>query len=225
MVDANSDGFCDEWVDLTVTDVDGNSYETVQIGGQLWMAENLKVTHYSDGQPIATGYNNGDWSILEEGAYAVYDNDPANAAIYGNLYNWYAVDDDRGLCMDGWHIPSDEEFMVLEMELGMSEEEANASSWRGTDEGSKLAGNSDLWNGGYLVNNSDFGTSGFTGLPAGHRLLTGNYTNMGSYGYFWSSTEYSNTNAWGRWLRYSYSIVYRYNYYKQSGFSIRCLGD
>ena len=110
------------------------------------MAENLKVTHYNDGSEIPTGLSSGsdgEWANTTEGAYAVYDDNPSYADIYGNLYNWFVVDDDRGVCPDGWHVPSDEEFIELEMFLGMSEEEANNTGWRGTDEGSKLAGNSD----------------------------------------------------------------------------------
>ena len=79
----------------TVTDIDGNIYETVLIGDQLWMAKNLKVTHYNNGDEIATGLENSSWEITTNGAYAIYDDVPANAEIYGNLYNWYTVDDDR----------------------------------------------------------------------------------------------------------------------------------
>ena len=128
--------------------------------------------------------------------------------------------------MYGWHVPSDEEFMELEMYLGISEEEANSTDWRGTDEGSKLAGNSDLWGDGDLVNNSEFGTSGFNVLPAGYRNSNpGSYSSMGNYGYFWSSSEYGSDYAWYRWLGYDDSSVSRNGTSKQSGFSIRCLGD
>jgi len=238
MVDVNIDGFCDDWVDLTVTDVDGNTYETVQIGDQLWMAENLKVTHYNNGDEIPTGYSDEEWTELEDGAYAVYGDDPSNADTYGNLYNWFVADDDRGLCMDGWHIPSDEELKELEVYLGMCEGSVGGgyswvsdgcvdnAGWRGTDEGSKLAGNSDSWNSGDLENNSEFGTSGFNILPTGYRnSLYGNYNNMDYYGYFWSSSKYGSYEAWYRVLNYNYSHVTRYYYPKQYGFSIRCLKD
>jgi len=209
------------------------STKPLQIGEQLWMAENLKVTHYSDGSEIPNITNNADWDLfLITGAYGDYDNDPANSETYGRLYNWYAVDDSRGVCPEGWHVPSDEEFMELEMYLGMSEEEANETSFnnigsRGTDEGSKLAGNSDLWLGGDLVNNPAFGTSGFTGLPAGYRYAdNGAYYGMGGiYGSFWSSSENSSINAWYRLLHCINSNVARYDYSKQGGLSIRCLGD
>ncbi len=123
-------------------------------------------------------------------------------------------------------MPSDEEFVELEMELGMSESEANDTGWRGTNEGSKLAGNSDLWGDGDLVNNSEFGTSGFNVLPAGYRYyLNGLCSSMGNFGYFWSSSEYSSLTAWNRRLNSFSSDVYRDYDNKQFGFSIRCLGD
>ena len=207
-------------------DIDGNVYETVQIGEQVWMAENLKVTHYNNGDAILTGYSDVEWSWLDSGAYAVYDDNPANVDIYGNLYNWYTVVDERGMCADGWHVPSDTEFMELEMFLGMSESEANSTGSRGTNEGSKLAGRADLWNSGSLEENIEFGTSGFTGFPAGNRDYgNGNYNSMSFFGAFWSSTESNSFTAWNRELEYHSSIVYRFNATKQFGFSIRCIQD
>jgi uncharacterized protein (TIGR02145 family) len=205
---------------------DGNTYEIVQIGDQLWMAENLKATHYNNGDEIPTGYTGSEWQELETGAYAVYDDDPANADVYGNLYNWYTVDDDRDVCPEGFHIPSDEEWMELEIFLGMSEEATNGTYWRGTNEGSKLAGNSDLWDSGDLENNSEFGTSSFSAFPAsGRGALNGSYFGMGIYGFFWSSSEDNSSDAWPRELYYYYSNVRRLSYPKQNGFSIRCLQD
>jgi len=206
-------------------DIDGNVYETIQIGEQLWMAENLKVTHYNNEDEIAYP-SNEDFGSFDEGQYGVYNNDPSNADIYGNLYNWAVVNDDRGVCPEGFHVPSDEEFMELEMFLGMSESEANSSGWRGTNEGSKLAGNTGLWSNGNLENNNEFGTSGFSAFPAGYRFSTsGYYIGMGIDGYFWSSSESSSFDAWYRLLSYYYSDVSRYNLNKLVGFSIRCLKD
>ena len=112
------------------------------------------------------------------------------------------------------------------MFLGMSESEANDTGWRGTNEGSKLAGNADLWDNGDLENNSEFGTSGFSAFPAGYRSsYSGNYFIMGNNGYFWSSSENSSSSALYRRLYYSDSNVYRSLYSKQAGFSIRCLKD
>ena len=204
----------------TVTDIDGNVYETVLIGGQLWIAENLKVTHYNNGDAIPNITNSRDWSSLSTGAYGDYDNNPSNSDTYGRLYNWYTVDDSRGVCPEGWHVPSDDEFKTLEMFLGMTESEANSTGYRGTNEGSKLAGNADLWNSGNLEQNSEFGTSGFNGLPAGYRNKS-----MGVDGYFWFSTESSSNTAWYRYLDYSSSGVYRSYNGKRFGLSVRCLRD
>jgi len=234
----DGDDVCEEFTDVCV-DIDGNIYGTVQIGDQLWMAENLKTTHYNNGDEIQYVESESSepdiWEDLSTGAYAMYptDEDAVSqstcgdncADVYGNLYNWYAVDD-GGLCMEGWHVPSDEEFMELEMFLGMSESEANSTGYRGTNEGSKLAGNTDLWDRGGLNENTEFGMSGFTGLPSGYRDYgNGNYTSMGIFGSFWSSTEYSSLTAWNRELEYYTSVVYRFNATKQFGFSIRCLRD
>jgi len=213
-----------------VTDIDGNVYETVQIGEQLWMAENLKVTHYNDGSEIQYVQSESSepdvWENLSTGAYGYYNDVPSHLDTYGNLYNWYAVDDDRGLCMEGWHVPSDDEYKQLEIYLGMSESEANNTGWRGTDEGSKLAGNSDLWYDGSLDNNSEFGTSDFTFLPAGFRGHDSRgYNEMGFRSSLWLSNEDGVRNEWARTLEYHHSEVVRGSYSPGYGFSVRCLGD
>jgi uncharacterized protein (TIGR02145 family) len=196
-----------------VEDIDGNCYETIQIGGQVWMAENLKVTHYRDGSEIPNITNNGDWSGLSTGAYGDYDNNPTNSETYGRLYNWYTVDDDRGVCPDGWHVPSDGEYTVLTDYLGG--EDIAGGKMKETGLGH--------WN---SPNTGATNESGFTGLPAGYRYYSnGNYLNMGTAGYFWSSSEYNSFTAWYRDLHYYYSNVLRILYYKHDGCSIRCLGD
>ena len=213
-------------IPFTIIDIDGNVYETIAIGEQVWMKENLKVTHYNDGSEIPTGYSNSEWVNLSTGAYAVYDDNESNADTYGYLYNWYAVDDERGVCPEEWHVPTDDEIKQLEMYLGMSQEEADDTGYRGTNEGSKLAGRADLWNDGALENNPEFGTSGFDFLPGGYRSYSnGSYYYMGFYGDFWSSTESNSGSAWGRRLGYYYSEVDRSNYYKRIGFSVRCIRD
>ena len=207
-----------------VKDIDGNSYKTVKIGDQLWMAENLKVTRYRNGDSIPN-ITDADDSITEEGAYCNYDNDESNVKTYGRLYNWFAVDDKRGLAPKGWHIPTDDEIKELEMYLGMSQEDADGSVYRGTDEGSKLAGRADLWNGGDLKVNPEFGTSGFNLLPGGCRGNPGAYYDMGAYGSFWSSTESNSGYAWHRKLHYFYSEIFQGSYSMKLGYSIRCLKD
>ena len=212
------------WGQDTVTDIDGNVYETVQIGNQLWMAENLKVTHYNNGDEILTGYNNPEWTNLSTGAYAVYYDNPSNTETYGNLYNWYAVDDNRGMCSEDWHIPTDEEIKVLEIYLGMSESEANSDGWRGTNEGGKLKEEGTThW---VSPNTGATNESGFTALPGGSRFYyDGIYQNIGGLGYFWSSSEGDSNYAWIRLLSYNFSGIHRGNYNKRSGFSVRCVRD
>ncbi|MCD4817346.1 MAG: fibrobacter succinogenes major paralogous domain-containing protein [Candidatus Cloacimonetes bacterium] len=192
------------------------------------MAENLKVTHYRNGDAIPNITNNGDWGSLSTGAYGVYDNTPANADTYGNLYNWYTVDDYRNIAPEGWHVPTDEEIKELEMELGMSQAQADAEGWRGTNEGSKLAGRADLWTNGALENNAEFGTSGFSFLSGGSRYCNnGGYGNMGSRGYLWSASETDSSGAWYRILDYNITGIFRLNFFddKRYGFSVRCVRD
>ncbi len=196
-----------------VTDYDGNTYETVTIGTQTWMAENLKTTHYKDGSVIPNITNNSEWGGLSTGAYGDYNNDPANANTYGRLYNWYAAVDSRGVCPEGWHVPTDAEWTVLTDYLGGTTVAGGKLKETGTSH----------WN---SPNTGATNESGFTALPGGYRdLSNGNYLDMGSYGYFWSSTAYNSDSAWYRYLNYYNSNVLRYNYYKHYGFSIRCAGD
>jgi len=207
----------------TVTDIDGNTYQTIKIGDQWWMAENLKVTHYRNGDPIPHVTDGGTWAGLSTGAYCEYDNDPANVATYGRLYNWFAADDSRGIAPEGWHIPSDSEWKQLEIYLGMSQSEADAVNWRGTDEGGKLkeAGITH-WN---PPNTGATNESGFTALPGGCRSYYGTFDSIISCAYLWSSAEYSSGFAWPRTLSCNYSWVYRNIYYKWNGFSVRCVKD
>ena len=208
-----------------IQDIDGNVYSTVTIGDQEWMAENLKVTHYRNGEAIAHVTDDTEWSNLSTGAYCEYDNSSDNVATYGRLYNWYAVDDSRNIAPEGWHVPTDDELKQLEMALGMSQSEADDTGYRGTNEGSKLAGGADLWSDGALVNNAAFGTSGFSALPGGYRYSNGFFCSKGDSAYFWSSTEYYSGYAWGRYLDYSSSGVYRKGNYERYGFSVRCVRD
>jgi len=207
----------------TVTDIDGNVYQTVTIGSQVWMAENLKVTHYRNGDPIPHVTDSGVWSGLTSGAYCEYNNDVNNVTTYGRLYNWYAVDDSRNIAPEGWHVPTDEEWKQLEMYLGMSQAQADASGWRGTDEGGKLkATGTTHWS---SPNTGATNESGFSALPGGGRYLNGYFDTMGYLASFWSSTESGSYGAWGRHLSFSHSQVYRSDYSKRDGFSVRCVRD
>ena len=209
-----------------MVDYDGNAYPTIQIGDQVWMAENLRVTHYRDGTPIPNVPADEAWAKTSSGAYCYSNNDAENAETYGALYNWFAVVDSGHIGPAGWHVPTDVEWKELEMVLGMSPGEADGWGWRGTNEGSQLAGNAALWADGILVNDTAFGSSGFTALPAGYRNFYSGYIhNVGNYAYFWSASESSSSNAWSRVLYYDYSGVYRYSSNRQSGFAVRLLRD
>ena len=198
--------------DDTVTDIDGNVYNTVTIGDQVWMAENLKVTHYRNGDAIPKVTDDSDWENLTSGAYCIYDNNDSNAVTYGFLYNWYAVNDSRNIAPAGWHIPTDEEWQTLVDYLG----------------GSVVAGGKLKETGITHWNSPNTGAtneSGFSALPGGCRYDGGYYSEIGYYAHFWLSTEYGSYNAWHRVLDYTYSEVYFGYYYKQGGFSVRCVRD
>jgi uncharacterized protein (TIGR02145 family) len=214
---------CCPYCPPTVTDYDGNVYQTVLIGDQCWMMENLKVTHYRNGDPIPQVTDDGAWSGLTSGAYCNYNNDEDTVATYGRLYNWYAVDDSRNIAPAGWHVPTDEEWKQLEMYLGMSQAQADAEGWRGTDEGGKLKESGTThWN---PPNEGATNESDFTALPGGNRFDDGSFYGMGFEAYFWSSTEDYSYDAWNRNLYFYYSQVCRSYYDKVYGFSVRCVRD
>ena len=202
----------------TVT-FDGYTYDLVAIGDQCWFAENLRTEHYANGDAIPGELSDGEWGNTTAGAQAVYNNDVSNLADYGRLYNWYAVDDGRGLCPSGWHVPTDGEFVTLEMELGMSESEANDTGWRGTNEGAQMKSSpedSPSWNG--------TNTIGFSGLAGGGRNYSGYCYNEGNAGYFWSASA-EGAGAWYRELGGGYTLVNRSSSGQRSGFSVRCVRD
>ena len=214
-------------VPYTVKDIDGNLYKTVKIGTQIWLAENLKVTHYRNGDPIPNVTSHSEWVDLSTGAYCVYDNNESNADTFGYLYNWYAVDDSRNIAPEGWHVPTDEEWRELERALGMSQSEADSVGWRGSPVGSKLAGRADLWDDETLENNAAFDSSGFSALPAGFRFYHGDgyFYSLGNQAFFWSATEYGPAGSWHRSLDYRISGVRRYTGGKPRGFSVRLIRD
>ena len=198
---------------------DGHDYATVLIGGQCWFAENLRSENYTDGSVIPADLDVAIWVGTAAGAVTVYDeggsNEGTNLATYGRLYNWYAVDDARGLCPSGWHVPTDGEFMTLEMELGMSYTDANnTGSRRGTDEGTQMKD----------VSFPGTNTSGFSGLPGGYRDYYGDFTSLGYQGYFWSASA-NGTDAWQRKLSDGYIGVNRWSSNQWEGRSVRCVRD
>ncbi len=196
----------------TVTDIDGNVYPTVKIGNQWWMAVNLKVTHYRNGEAIPNVTDNATWQALTTGAYCEYNNDINNFATYGHLYNWYTVADSRNIAPTGWHVSTDAEFEILTDYLGGYAIAGNKLRESGTTH----------WG---WPNTGATNESGFTGLPGGWRLWDGTYNYITARAYFWSSTGYSFPLAWSRYLYYDGPGFVRGASNEGDGFSIRCVKD
>jgi len=219
----------------TVIDYDGNEYNTVKIGEQWWMAENLMTTHYSDGIAIPFIEDTLSWAKLTSthSAYCYYDYSITNRDVYGALYNWaaainYSNSNDnkpnitQGVCPLGWHLPSDSEWKELEIFLGMKQYDADRPGNRGTDEGGKLKETGiDHWND---PNTGATNFSGFTALPGGYQWDSGSSKYLGSIGYFWTSTEsLSMTTSFFRSLGYNSEQIYRSDYPQVYGMSVRCI--
>jgi uncharacterized protein (TIGR02145 family) len=207
---------------------DGRTYDLVEIGGQCWFADNLATDQYRNGDAIPTGLDNTTWQNTTTGAYAIYNDDPANDVSYGKLYNWYTTVDTRGLCPTGWHVPTDCEWMYLENSLGMPVSDQEAWGFRGTTEGGALKATTN-WN---SPNTGATNSSGFSALPGGSRNLIGPYNDVGTYDYigvsgiWWSSTEDDSNFVWYRILDYDDSKVFRdTSNVKPYGFNVRCVRD
>jgi uncharacterized protein (TIGR02145 family) len=197
----------------TITDIDGNKYNTVQIGTQIWMSENLKVTHYRNGETISNITDDTQWNLLTSGAYCWYNNNIGFKDGFGALYNYYVVIDSRNICPSGWHIPSGTEWTNLLTFLG------------GTNiAGGKLKANDtySYWN---PPNVGATNESGFKGLPGGLRTLAGPYDGMYNMGYWWSSTEKSSSEAYRLQLHTNYSSGLWGYHWKKDGLSVRCIKD
>ncbi|NBC81741.1 MAG: hypothetical protein GVY19_00010 [Bacteroidetes bacterium] len=201
-------------------DIEGNLYKIVRIGNQWWFAENLKTTKYNDGSEIPFVTDTASTTH----AYSWYNNNVVNNNIYGSLYNWHVIETEK-LCPVGWHVPSDKEWQQLEMNLGMSEDDANDYNDRGTNEGGKMkvVGLS-FW---YSPNSGATNESGFSALPGGYHSHAGGFGELGYHGYWWTATERSGNSAWGRSLSYGSSSISRYyfGYYKNTGLAVRCVKD
>ncbi len=190
-------------------------YKSVIIGDQEWMIENLNVDHFRNGEPIPEIKTDEEWEKAEDEckpAWCYYDNDPENGKIYGKLYNWFAVNDPRGLAPEGWYVPSDAELTTLTTYLG----------------GESIAGGKLKevgFNHWIIPNEGATNETGFTALPSGFRRGNGAFDNIGDHGYWWSSTEFHTTGAWGRSMIYDGSNASRYYGYKTFGLSVRCIKD
>lgn len=193
----------------TVTDIDGNSYPVVQIGDQCWMAKNLAVTHYANGDSIPhVPYA---WYAQTTGAWCTYDNLAVNDTLYGKLYNWYTVDDARGLCPSGWHIPTNQEIGTV---IGLFGGASVA--------GGPLKAVSPLW---ASPNADATNASGFSGLPGGLRTDGGSFINMPTDGFFWTATQQQSITAWTWHLHHDWGGLDNGAVMKEAGLSCRCVYD
>ena len=206
----------------SVQDIDGNTYKTIVLGEQEWMAENLNTTRYSDGAAIPYITLDPESDLPMSPGYSWYENNEALFRdIYGAYYNWFAVNTGK-VCPSGWHIPSDEEWKVLEVYLGMPSEEADAIGYRGSTEGAKLK-ESGTYN---WVVESEPGSnlSGFTALPGGSAS-----GGEGYIGLWWTSTPFDpgpdSWWIWCRWLMWDSSWIARSEIDRPSLLSVRCVKD
>lgn len=193
----------------SVSDYDGNNYNTITIGTQVWMRENLKVTHYRNGSTIQNITDGAEWIAATSGAYCWYNNSISNKNTYGALYNFKAVSSADGICPDGWHAPSQSEWEAMIAAVGPMH----------------LAGgmlkDTTLW---ISPNLGATNSSGFTALPAGSRgWEDGRFTGMGEYGFWWTSTENAPFEPVVVLLRFNYEGITLYSNIKRDGFSVRCV--
>jgi uncharacterized protein (TIGR02145 family) len=198
----------------TLKDQDGNIYKTVEIGTQIWMAENLRTTKYRNGDPIPEITDITSWRILNTGAYCNYENIKNNDTIatFGRLYNQIAATDSRNICPSGWHVPSDGDWTNLITYLG----------------GNQLAGGK-LRESGYrhwaMPNSGATNANGFTALPGGFRNYDGTFQDMGNQAFWWCSTEHDAGSNYYRFIDFQDSYIYRSWSTEPFGFSIRCVKD
>jgi uncharacterized protein (TIGR02145 family) len=195
-----------------VNDIDGNVYKTIQLGSFEWMAENLRASHYSNGDQIEVIADATQWNSTSAGASCWYDNDSAAADCpMGRLYNWYAVSDDRNICPNGWHIPTTDEWSNLIESFGGYSQAGYAL---------KTSGNS-WW---YAPNTSD-NSSGFSALPGGFRYLNGLYLYYGNNGAWWTSDDAGNGLAQYQLIYNNDHVVYGSSTQYNNGMSVRCVRD
>lgn len=196
----------------TVTDIDGNVYHVVTIGTQDWMVENLKVTKYQNGDPIPNVTQLSAWAVLNTGAYCNMLNDANQAVIFGRLYNWYAVDDSRDIAPAGWHVPTDNDWTVLETYLG----------------GASVAGGKMKEQGTVYWCDPNVGAtneSGFTARPGGVRSHLYDFIPGCDWGFWWSSTKCTDSTAYNRIIFNNETVINRVDNLIKSGFSVRCIKD
>ena len=205
----------------SMTDVEGNSYSTVKIGNQWWMAENLKVKKFRNGLPVLQSETNNMWNE-NQSSMCNYNNSPSA----GILYNFYVITDSNNIAPAGWHIPSDQEWKELEQTLGMTAADAEKLNWRGAKEGEKLKKEGfQYWRNytGVWASNE----SGFSAISDGCRMFSGEFSNPNGPGFmgFWWTSSSNGEEAWYRHLDYKNANVFRFYGPKKYGFSVRCVKD
>lgn len=206
-----------------VYDLDGNRYTVIKIGNDFWTKENLRTTQYNDTTRISSGVGTQDWGNIKHGAYTMYDDKPINAEKYGLLYNGYAAASGK-LCPEGWHVATDKEWNELEQFYGVPAGELDRTGERGNiAEKLKVA---EGWNASAFSGNN---SSGFSIMPAGSRNDKGEYTTLGQYGNFWTSTVYDDRYGllylWNHHVHYNTNAVGRIYTVAQNGYSCRCVKD
>jgi uncharacterized protein (TIGR02145 family) len=213
----------------TVTDIDGNVYNTVLIGNQCWMRENLKTTTYRNGTPIEfPESNNAAWQSNTTGAYAWYENNVVWKNSYGALYNWYAINNPAGICPEGWYVPDYSDWAALTSFIGGASSPSgnklkSCQQMDSPQEGDCNTTEHPYWK----AHNTQYGTDDYTfsALPGGFRFYDGTFKNLGETGIWWSSGEHLVNTSWARQLSYQNGSISTYFYNKRQGFSVRCLKE
>lgn len=205
----------------SVTDVEGNSYRTVKIGDQWWMAENLNVTSFNSGMKIEQIEDKEEWKSTDKPAYSVYN----NISGPGLLYNFHVINATDEIAPEGWRVPTDEDWKKLEEYLGMPIDELDEINWRGTDQGDQLKIKSTNTS-GWISYDGVWGTNttGFSAIGGSCRVFNGEWgiPSTSHSGYWWTSTIH-NGNGFYRYLDYKKSGIFRYAAHPNYGFSIRCI--
>lgn len=222
----------------TLVDIDGNEYKTITIGNQKWMAQNLRTTRYSNGDEIVTGLEGEDWWVSPQGKYTVYphkylmdiDSEQEVFDAYGLLYNFYAVTDGRGLCPEGWRVPSREDVNgLISIAYSIEGDEPAAQLKSCLQVNSSMGGNCDTgahprWN---EDPNGNYGTNklGFGALPAGIIYSEGIYQGIGSFGRWWTSSPADVNDAYAFTLYHNNPLIGVIMPSRPDGLSIRCIKD
>ena len=187
-----------------------NPLTDIKIGDQTWDAANLQLTHFKNGDFILHAITPAEWEkagVEKKPAWCYYQNDSTNNSKYGKLYNWYAVNEKRGLAPSGWHVSSDTEWRKLINYIG----------------GEAFAGSKIKCKKGWNDKGNGTNITGFTALPGGYRFKTGGFNAEGYFGSWWTSTENLTNSAWFYSLRYDDDGIYRNNYGKEDGYAVRCI--